>query len=222
MDDIARTERSVSNDELDDALKMNVAYKTIQVLGQIIRNFPGSITGSTKLKIVTECYFLGLRSMRVILRILESNSSQIVAFMADALKSKDTSQPAREKRAKRFITLLVEGVCFAVTKHVARSVGAEALEPTYEAVKRKYPDLSVAVIDLAIRMEHFRSFPEKEFEDAVKLADRNILANLVIRHLFIDHVYRFPVTRAVKQRCAGRLALELKTVNLIERERAQR
>jgi hypothetical protein len=34
--------------QLQDVVKLNIAFKTLQILGQVLRNFPGSLEGVLK------------------------------------------------------------------------------------------------------------------------------------------------------------------------------
>jgi len=49
------------NDELDIILKLNVAFKTIEILGQVLKNYYGSLEGKTKLILGEEAYFVSKR-----------------------------------------------------------------------------------------------------------------------------------------------------------------
>jgi hypothetical protein len=57
----ANEETESLDEDLQKHLQINVAFKTIQILGQILRNYYGSMKGDKKLELVKECYSLGLR-----------------------------------------------------------------------------------------------------------------------------------------------------------------
>src|SRR5581483_2668097 len=54
------------NRELDDFIKMNIALKTLEMLGQVLRNFPGSLRGDLKARLTKQAYLLGLRTIRAL------------------------------------------------------------------------------------------------------------------------------------------------------------
>src|SRR5205807_4352990 len=68
--------------ELSDVLKINIAVKTLQVLGQILRNSPGSLRGDLKVAITKESYKVGLRTLRVLLSIAETNLDDFRRYFA--------------------------------------------------------------------------------------------------------------------------------------------
>src|ERR1019366_9435765 len=67
-------DRDVAYDEsLDHLKKMNIAFKTLQVLGQALRNFPNVLKADLKTRVAQECYSLGLRVLSVVLVVSKEN-----------------------------------------------------------------------------------------------------------------------------------------------------
>jgi hypothetical protein len=218
--DEIESQRSKDEEDLDDALRINVAFKTIQVLGQILKNFPGSLKGHTKIEIAEQCSLLGLRTMRMLLKILEDNSEAMIEDLVERVfKKGSASHEANVRRAKRFISLVIEALTFAVIKRVSASIGAEALKRTYVALRQKHNTLPMALIDLSVKLDHFRRFPELEFDELIKSTKSNVFPTLVMRHLAFDHFYRYPVKRELKQKYCEKLGIELRAVNLLEQKR---
>lgn len=208
--------------DLNDALRINVAFKTIQILGQILKNHPGSIKGPVKMEIAEECYFLGLRSLRALLNVLAPHRDGIVEFISQQLERFEEDADERSKKARKFVSLLIEGIALAFIKKISGSVGTAALRQTYDELVAKHDRLAVKLIDLSVKLDHFERFPSDEFdhliENAVKHND--LFATLLLRHLAFDHFYRYTIPRAIKQRYCDKLGIELKTVNLLEYKQA--
>lgn len=208
------------DDDLDDVLRINVAFKTIQILGQILKNFPGSLKGPTKLEIAQECYFLGLRTMRALLNIIEQNRNDIIAHVVQNVLAGETGDDeAKDRKAKRIITGLIELISVAIIKKISGSVGSESLSQTYEELLGKHTTLAVQLIDLSVKLDHFRAFPNDEFVALSEANENALFPTLILRSLALNHFYRFPVQREMKQRVCGKLGIEIKTVNLLEQKR---
>jgi hypothetical protein len=201
-------------------LRINVAFKTIQILGQILKNFPGSLKGPTKLEIAQECYFLGLRTMRALLNIIEQNRDDIIAHVVQNVLAGETGDDeAKDRKAKRIITGLIELISVSIIKKISVSVGSESLSQTYEELLGKHNTLAVQLIDLSVKLDHFRSFPNDEFVALSEANQNSLFPTLILRSLALNHFYRFPVQREMKQRVCGKLGIEIKTVNLLEQKR---
>ena len=56
-------------DEGDFFGDLNVALKYLQILGQVLRSFPGSLDGDTKVRLAEEASAIGLRSMNSLVRV---------------------------------------------------------------------------------------------------------------------------------------------------------
>ena len=61
----SHSEQEASNEAeiIDDILRINVAFKTIEILGQIIKDFSGSIKAEAKAQLATECFSVDLRTL---------------------------------------------------------------------------------------------------------------------------------------------------------------
>ena len=187
---------------------------------QILKNFPGSLKGHTKLEIAQECYFLGLRTIRALLNIIEQNRDDIIAHVVqNVLATESGDSDAKDRKAKRIMSGLIELISVAIIKKISGSVGSESLSQTYEEVLGKHNTLAVQLIDLSVKLDHFRAFPNDEFAALIDDNQKALFPTLILRSLALNHFYRFPVQREDKQRVCGKLGIEIKTVNLLEQKR---
>jgi hypothetical protein len=61
------------DDEINELAQINAAIKTIRILGQVLRNFSGSLKGDPKRQLVEACYGLGLRVLGRIFNMVEES-----------------------------------------------------------------------------------------------------------------------------------------------------
>ena len=57
-------DKATYDDALADVHKINISFKTLQVLGQVLRSSADSLEADVKCEIVTTCCMLGLRTLR--------------------------------------------------------------------------------------------------------------------------------------------------------------
>lgn len=217
----AQTKQPDEDADLNDALRINVAFKTIQILGQILKNHPGSIKGPLKLEIAEECYFLGLRALRALFKVLEPHRDEITASIAEQLERFEKDDDERLNKAKKVVSLLVEGIALSFIKKISGSLGTESLHQTYHELVSKHSRLSVRLVDLSVKLDHFQRFPEAEFDELIDEVSKhnNLFATLILRHLAFDHFYRYTISRPLKQRYCEKLGIEIKAVNMLEYKR---
>ena len=183
-----------TDERIADILKINVAFKTIQILGQIIRNYPGSLKASDKLKLAKEAYSIGLRMLNFMLRAIERSKEEIVQALFVLLQEHHSTWS--EERIKKHVgeTLfnLVEGITFVVSKHIADSIGDEALTLTFDDVLRDARNPSYRFIDVSVRLFHFSQFPKKEIIDLYKDFSKKPFPAQLVRHNVWFFFYLYP------------------------------
>lgn len=220
LDNMEHTNNVINkeNTDINDALSLNVALKTIQVLGQLLKNFPSSLDGKIKLQIAEECYKLGLRTLTKFVQFAEKNREGITALFEEWLgkmASKETEMSLKPK-AEQFIAFLVEAFSTVVIRRVSTAVGVASLAPLYEEIRKKYSGLPINIIDYSVKLDHFEKFPSSELDEIIKDAKSNIFPVIILRRLTIEHFQRFPVERATKQSACKKLNIELKHMQLLE------
>ena len=76
--------------------------KTLQILGQILKNHPGNIEAARKEEIARECYQLGFRILGSVNRLLEEGRAELVDHVLTALRE-DKLEEDHVKKTKRLL-----------------------------------------------------------------------------------------------------------------------
>lgn len=211
--DVAKREseesESSDNESIEDLLGINRALKSIQILGQILRNFSGSLSGDVKVELVKECFATGLRALNVIFNALEKNLEPIVKIFIEAIgkRIEELPEEKRSKIAGELIFFLTEMLCFGMIKRISSAVGSERLIPTYEDVKSVYNNKATEFVQIAIRLDHERNFPEKRVLELKNAIKKNLFGETLLRLLVVDHFYLFPRPFRVRQRVCSQLGI---------------
>jgi predicted MPP superfamily phosphohydrolase len=205
-------EEVVTDDQINETLKINVAFKTIQIMGQILRNYTGTLKGIEKLEVAQNSYSLGFRSLKFMYNALEVTQSEIVTFLADLLYEKHPKWNAEQvrNRVSSMIFYMSEGLSFVLTKHIADSLGHEDLSMVFDELLEKNPtNLSYQFVDLIIRLYHFKGFPEKEIFDLYRKVRKSPFTAQLVRHIVWYYFYIYPVDESLLQRVCEKLEIEI-------------
>lgn len=198
-------------EEITPLLMHHAAFKTIQILGQVLKNFTGSLKGDRKRQLVEECYGLGLRVLGSLFRISDQTYPAFLEGLTEYLKSK--SKPPSEAKIKESINRLFFGllrmVTFSVFKHVSESVGTEKVAQTFAEVVAEDKNPSVKLLDLTIRLDHYRHLPQAQIKGAAKDFASNQFAMSLMRYLVWHHFYLYPVDYKLKQEVCERLGISI-------------
>lgn len=199
------------HEDLEEHLQINVAFKTIQILGQILRNFPGSLKGQRKLELAGECYSLGLRVIRFMFESMESLDEDLVHFIADFLRSRNPrwSDDQLSSHTKNFLSTLADALAFIVVKQVSDSVGDQKLSITFRDLLGERDTISYRFIDLSVQLDYYHGFPESHVFKLYKRVGRNPFAAYLLRHLVWYYFYIYPADYSLRQSVCTKLDIKL-------------
>ena len=190
--------------EMDSLLHLNIAFKMIQILGQIIKNFPGSTKGSLKFTIARECYSLGLRAMNGMLNLIANNQDPLKKDLERWLHTRGVDPSEVGGRAEGLIRWLSEACALTFVLKTAEAVGLPKLGKTYDEILVKDTSVAVRMIDLAVRLEHMPAFPENELTALKKAVYNHPFARSVLTRLAYRHFYLYETGYRLRQRvCAS-------------------
>lgn len=208
-----RQDKAAESEDVDprpsddpESRRMDFAFQSMNIMGQVLRNFPADLRADLKLALMQESYYLGLRALRVFLCFLSANSEEFRREMFSYFRMLQPFsrrpdaevQTAADKAVRGFAELVV----FGAIKKISNSAGSEELRETYATVRHIAGEdhVPTRMIDLAIRLDHFAQIPERDVEDLKEQLKRNPSVYMVLRMLVGEFLYLFPVEYRVRQR----------------------
>ena len=180
------------SEEFDDLLKVNFSFKALHVMGQVLRNFPGSLRAQVKADLATESYLLGLRTLKAILGIAEDNVEELRAYFAKFLQENERVTAASElgKAADEAVIWATLNCAFGMTKRISSAVGLYELRGTFaDVMERLGGTLAVRMVDAAVKLDHFPGMPVEEIGSLEKDTRNNHFTRRILGDLVINHMY---------------------------------
>ena len=217
-DNVGARDRDYS-DEFDDVLKVNFSLKTLHVMGQVLRNFPGSLQSKVKADLASESYLLGLRTLNAILSIADDNLDELRLYFAKFLQENRPSAVASELRnaTDEAIIWVTLNCAFGITKRISNAVGLHALRGTFVDVLERFDDsLAVRMIDASVKLDHFPGIPLAEIERLEKDTRKNHFTKRILATLVMDHMYLFKVDYRSRQKVVKIFNVEGKPTKFID------
>ena len=146
--------------EISDLTRINAALKTIQILGQVLKNFAGSLKGAPKRQLVEECYALGLRVLGKLFESVDVGLPELANTLVRKgnPRAKRVSEKEIQDQVRRIFSGLLQLITFSVFRHVSDSIGTQRVSQTLAEVHSNDENKSLKVIDLAIRLEPVMHF----------------------------------------------------------------
>jgi hypothetical protein len=213
-------EKVVYDESLPDLVKLNIGFKTIHILGQVLRSFPGDIKKELKVQIAETCYLLGLRILGMALKTINANTDYLRTYFTALLLERqiDGSAAMLGEAATKAVLDLAVLWTYSVVKTLSHAVGMEELSETYKELIKNYGNmLSVQIVDASIKLDHFRAFPDSNLQLLHKRTrDSNYIAFCAIRHLLLTHFNLYKTTHVVRARFASLYNINLVSTKLVE------
>ena len=229
LDAQRRDEKEITDEEFEQndfmrlVAQLNDALKTLDVMGQIVKNFSGSLVREVKFQLVDECYRLGLRIAGVVLDLWKDDPEKLVNEMVDMVLNSIKDDDEFKKITRQQLADLVRGLFFFLTeastfgllKRISHAVGSVELVPTYLEVLEANPVNSVKLVDMSVKLDMIK-LPTKEVVNLNSELKGNIFATRLLRRLVVDHIYLFPTDYKTKQRICESLDIPIKQARGID------
>jgi predicted MPP superfamily phosphohydrolase len=159
--------------------KLIIGIRYLTLMGQILRNFPGSLKAETKLELAFESYSLGLRTLGAVFNLTQLGSDEIMRDISAVLRSKmafSGNDKELRDRAELIVAELLREITFGLLKRLSHAIGLRELEGTYDEVANLLDkSLPCRLIHLSIRLDHFERFPKKDIEELAKELEKMFL-----------------------------------------------
>ncbi|MFV8364707.1 metallophosphoesterase [Flavobacterium sp. ZT3P35] len=218
-------EDSDVNEEIDSISKVNKAFKTIEILGYIIKNRYASLAGNDKSDLVEEMYKLGLRSLTFLFKTLLEGEDYIKNEIIDLIKKDPNSALTvreREELAKQLMFNLLYMVSYSIFKRISSSIGSKDLEITFADVKEKLAigtndqqNNAISLIDIAVIFEYSKTFPDKNVKVLAEDLKNNPLGFHILRRLGLNFMRMIPMKEIEQQKASEILNISIKSQRLI-------
>ena len=206
--------------------KVTVALKTAEILGQIAKNYYGSLDAALKQDLVKECFDLVLRPLGRLLREISSNREAVVAEIVKIVQKHAMSTIDDRDQIRSFAARFVFGMCcimsFGFIERISTFVGTENLSPTFHKLVSENPSIAYRLVDAAIHLYHFEDLPIDELRRLNSDVSHNRMANAVLSRLVHSYLYMFDVEYARRQQLCQEFKIEMaetRKIGFISRER---
>ncbi|CAN5580570.1 ATP-binding protein [soil metagenome] len=210
----------VAMDAVQDIIRrFATAIKTLQILGQTVKNSPASMDAEEKLRIVDAAYRLGLRTLQALHMFVHGSTDALVQGVNTSLREADPYTPQSDvvRTATSSIHGMLHITAFGMIRRIAIAVGARRLRPVYRRLAEQRQSPARDLIQMALTLEQFNeSFPQPEVRAlADSLENSSPMAYEVLRHLVYDHLHLFEVDYDEKQATCKRLDISYVKVRQI-------
>jgi hypothetical protein len=206
-----------SNDLAAITIPFQQAFRSIEIVGQIIRNRKGSLEKPQLLQMIKEVYTAGFRTIGYLIEYLEGSKDAIIDFIVQETESTH-SRFEIEQKINRFIHQNNLHVCLGVFIKIMHSVGTKELKSIYIEVANTVNTPASKLVSFSIN-SYFGTINEKELISLASEFKDNLVALNILRARVKSYVYNRELDFKTKQKFADILNMSLE-VSKIFNQRA--
>jgi len=206
------------NGELAFVAKFTLLFKTAEILGQILKNYYGSLEKPFKAELLREVFDGPLRALRLQLEEIASDMDGFVAYIENIV-FKDEKLLSSEERARlaRKASFNVLGwLGTSVISASAYFVANDKLREDVAALVRSNPTIAYRLIDIGTRLIRPGHIPVEEIDKLAKEVKDNHYAFGILQSLGVNHLYQFHTDASEKQRLCNSLKISVSDAKAIE------
>jgi hypothetical protein len=200
--------------------RLNAAMKTIQILGQFLKNFPANLDRAEKDRVIASCCTLARRALGSFLSMVKQNETALLQEMLLVIgkKSREFEPEKLRSQAVQTVVGLCELASAGFVLRVSYALGSSELSQTYERVFPEFNEPVMRLIFLAIKLDHFEQFPESLVKKESSDFQKNPLAFRVLRYLVVRYLALFPVGFQLRQKLSQLLNLDYQKIRSPKKE----
>lgn len=185
---------------LNKMLNINKAFKTMEVMGQILKNYPGTLKGKIKKDLIQNTYNLGMRTLSVMYDILEEDIESLVDNIKNKLYNNipdvkiDEYVTAIKSKAIQKMSLLAFVVTYGMIRKISFCISNEALLKTINKI-RSEGNVSFRLVYTSIMLNNIGKLHSQEllrlYHDFIN--SNNKFASGLLKQMLSDHFYFFGI-----------------------------
>lgn len=203
-DDIENEEENIKYDEeiqdLNIFSKLNLSMKIMEILGQITKNYYGSLEQIDKVEILDELTQLGLRNLNWLLKQFEEFQELLEHEIKKKIAKKNIEKKEEiEKISKRIIFDFADIMSIHFIKKMSISMASKNLFITIETLVKKNNNEAMKLIEVATKLEFSNGLNPDNIIKLNQDFEDNFIAKDLLKFFVINHLYKFDVSYKKKQ-----------------------
>jgi hypothetical protein len=210
-------EKEEAHEELSLIAQLTVLFKTVEILGQILKDQYSRITRERKADVINELFSGPLRALRDFFQFLEKNPDHLVSEIETVLKKKGgIDEEGRKTIAKRVVAAVIQMVSAGLMLRTSQAVGSDSLAEDIREVVRRNGTLAYKLIELGVTLDSPKAIPRELLRRLIEEAEDDLVASRTIQLLVLNRLYMFKTSIEDKQWLAEKVSIGMSAQRAIE------
>ena len=194
--------QKLKNEEVEDegilpaeAIEMNQAFRTVKIIGQIVKNQSGDFEKEKLIKLVEAAYNSVFRFLGFYSGILENDKELLIEAIVEDIKEKEKKNRRGEvdyklieKTVRKLLQFISWRICVESITNLMFAVGAKGQNELFDKVNSNIDSTASKIVTFAIKTFYDR-IDLKELERLFEDVKDNYLAQCILREYIKRYLY---------------------------------
>lgn len=210
-------EREEAREELSLLAQLTVLFKTIEILGQILKDQYSRIPRDRKAQVIDELFAGPLRALRDFYNFLGRNPDHLISEIETELKRKgEVDEEKRKTISRRVVAALIQLVTAGLLFRTSQAVSSDSLTEDIREVVKRNGTLAYKLIELGVILDSPKPFPRELLKRLIEEASQDVIASRIIQLMVVNRLYMFKTTIEDKQWLSEKVAINMPAQQAIE------
>jgi len=207
-----------AGEDLSLAAELTTLFKTVEILGQVLKNQYARIERAKRVAIFDELFLGPLRALSSFYEFIARNPEHLVAGIENVLKDRHklTDPEKRARVARRIVASIIQAISFGFLYKTAASVSSDDLREDIHAAVQKRNTVAFKVIELGVLLDSPARIPKSLIKTLKQEAQSDGIALRLINMFAIQHLYMFRTDEKDKQWLAKELEFGMEVQRSVE------
>lgn len=207
------------NSKAIDLIKeLNMSFKSLELLGQLSRNYYGSLKADQKTELIEEAMSAPLRGIGALFSVLNENPDETLELIKTGIVNKignshNVDSKQVDKFAREALFNLMGTISYGFIKKISSSIGNINLMPVIEDLTYKNDSNAHKLIYLATKLDMGNYVTTDSIKQLIQKIEQNALSSTLTKALVLDYLYMFEVKDDTVQKLCQVAGINYKPVS---------
>lgn len=191
-----------------EAIEMNQAFRTVKIIGQIVKNQSGDFEKEKLIKLVEAAYNTIFRFLGFYSGMLEKDKELLIEAIVEDIKKKEEEKKSKrgeidvkliEKTVRNILQFISWRICVDSMTNLMFSVGTKGQNELFDRVNANIDTTASKIVTFAIKT-FYDKIDTKELEKLFEDVKDNYLAQCILREYIKRYLYTNFVERNKRDR----------------------
>jgi hypothetical protein len=202
--------KNLNQDEIENNIHLRPflhAFRSIEILGQIVKNRKGSLETATLKEMIAELYQTGFRMISFLGELIKQGKDDLARKVEENVKDKDSSGDI-ERKISRFLDFICLQACLGIFSKLVQHVGVKELHQIFNEVANEINSPSAYLVSFSIN-SYYDKLNMKELERLSREFKDNFVALQILRSRVKAYIYNNHVDYKFKQKVGAYLNMDV-------------